>query len=142
MTPDQKALVQDSFELVKPIASDAAELFYARLFELDPSLRALFPEHMGEQRRKLIQTLMFAVAGLNRPEAIMPAVRQLGRRHARYGVQPEQFQTVGAALLWTLAQGLGPAFTPAVRDAWAAVYALLAEEMQRGLADADLEAAA
>jgi hemoglobin-like flavoprotein len=142
VTPDQRVLVQDSFELVKPIASAAIELFYARLFELDPSLRPMFPADMLEQRRKLIQTLGFAVAGLDRPATIMPAVRALGRRHAGYGVQPEHFETVGAALLWTLAEGLGPAFSPEVRDAWAAVYTALADEMRLGLAEASLPAAA
>ena len=142
MTPDQRVLVQDSFELVKPIAPAAVELFYARLFELDPSLRPMFPANMVEQRRKLIQTLSFAVAGLERPATILPAVRALGRRHAAYGVRPEHFETVGAALLWTLAEGLGAAFTPEVRDAWASVYTALADEMQLGLAEASLPVAA
>jgi hemoglobin-like flavoprotein len=60
----------------------------------------------------------------------------MGARHAGYGVRAEHYQTVGAALLWTLEQGLGAKFTPAVREAWAATYELLAEVMQLGAADA------
>ena len=142
MTPEQMVLVQKSFRLVEPIADTAAELFYKRLFELDPSLRVLFPEDLRAQRRNLMQMLTIAVRGLRRLDAIVPAIQALGRRHAGYGVRPEHFDTVGAALLWTLAQGLGPAFTPEVRDAWVAVYGVLAGTMKASMAEALLPAAA
>jgi hemoglobin-like flavoprotein len=130
MNAQQIALVQASFENVKPIAGIAADLFYTRLFELDPYLRHMFKGDLGEQKVKLMSTLAFAVAGLNQPERILGAVRDLGRRHAGYGVQPEHYQTVGAALLWTLRQGLGEKFTPAVAEAWAAAFGLVAATMQ------------
>ena len=142
MTPDQKVLVQDSFKLVAPIADSAAELFYGRLFDLDPALRSLFRGDMREQGRKLMQMLTVAVAGLDRLDTIVPAVRALGRRHAAYGVEPEHFETVANALLWTLAEGLGSAFTTEVREAWASVYSVLAEQMQLGIAEARLPEAA
>lgn len=130
MNQTQVQHVQGSFELVKPIADTAADLFYGRLFELDPSLRPYFKEDLREQKAKLMATLAFAVAGLDRPETILPAVQSLGRRHVGYGVRPGHYQTVGAALLWTLAQGLGARFTPEVEDAWIAAYTLLATTMQ------------
>jgi hemoglobin-like flavoprotein len=132
MNENQIQLVQESFEQVKPIADVAADLFYGRLFELDPNLRPLFKGNLSEQKQKLVATLAFAVAGLNRPEKILPTVRQLGTRHAGYGVQEGHYQTVGAALLWTLGQGLGEHFTPQVEEAWTAVYSLLAQTMQEG----------
>ncbi len=132
MNQDQIQLVQDSFAQVKPIADIAADLFYDRLFTLDPGLRPLFKSNLGEQKHNLMTTLSFAVAGLNKPERILPAVRQLGTRHGGYGVQAHHYQTVGAALLWTLAQGLGEQFTPDVEEAWTAVYTLLAQTMQEG----------
>jgi hemoglobin-like flavoprotein len=128
----QIQLVQDSFEQVKPIAGVAADLFYGRLFELDAGLRPLFKSDLSEQKHSLMTTLSFAVAGLNRPDTILPAVRQLGARHTGYGVQAHHYQTVGEALLWTLAQGLGTQFTPQVAEAWTAVYNLLAQTMQEG----------
>jgi hemoglobin-like flavoprotein len=130
MNPSQIQLVQDSFELVKPIAGRAAELFYQRLFELDPSLRPLFKDDLRDQQVKLMATLSFAVAGLKQPDQMLGAVRQLGQRHAGYGVRPAHYQTVGAALLWTLAQGLGERFTPEVAAAWTALFAVLAGAMQ------------
>src|SRR3954452_24569678 len=136
MTPEQKLLVQTSFAQVVPIAGTAATLFYDRLFELDPSLRAMFKGDMEEQKRKLMTMLQVAVANLNRLDTLVPAVQNLGARHVGYGVQPHHYATVGAALLWTLEQGLGPAFTPDVRDAWVAVYTLLADVMQTPLAKA------
>jgi hemoglobin-like flavoprotein len=132
MNQTQIQLVQDSFERVKPIAGVAADLFYDRLFELDAGLRPLFKSDLGEQKHNLMTTLSFAVAGLNRPDTILPAVRQLGARHGGYGVEAHHYQTVGAALLWTLAQGLGEQFTPDVEEAWTAVYTLLAQTMQEG----------
>jgi hemoglobin-like flavoprotein len=136
MTPEQKVLVQTSFAQVLPIAGIAATLFYDRLFTLDPSLRAMFKGDMEEQKRKLMMMLQVAVANLDRLDTLIPAVQNLGARHVRYGVQPEHYATVGAALLWTLEQGLGPAFTPAVRAAWVAVYTLLTDVMQTPLAQA------
>jgi hemoglobin-like flavoprotein len=125
-------LVQESYELVKPIAGIAADLFYDRLFQLDPNLRPMFKSDLGEQKHNLMTTLTFAVAGLNKPERVISTVQRLGARHTGYGVQPQHYQTVGAAILWTLAQGLGDAFTPEVEEAWTAVYTLLAETMQEG----------
>jgi hemoglobin-like flavoprotein len=132
MNQQQIQLVQDSFAQVKPIADIAADLFYDRLFMLDPGLRPLFQSDLNEQKHNLMTTLSFAVAGLNKPEQILPAVRQLGARHAGYGVQTHHYQTVGAALLWALAQGLGEGFTPEVEEAWTAAYTLLAQTMQDG----------
>jgi hemoglobin-like flavoprotein len=131
MTPDQKTLVQDSFEKVVPIADTAADLFYDRLFELDPSLRSLFKEDMTAQKKALMQMLTVAVRGLDRLDTLVPAVQALGRRHAGYGVRYEHYDTVGVALIWTLEQGLGDGFTLDVRAAWAAVYDVLASTMQK-----------
>lgn len=132
MNKNQIQLVQDSFEQVKPIAGVAADLFYDRLFALDANLRPLFKSDLSEQKHNLMTTLSFAVATLNKPEQILPAVRQLGARHVGYGVAAQHYQTVGAALLWTLAQGLGDQFTPDVEEAWTAVYTVLAQTMQEG----------
>ena len=107
LTVHQKTLVQDSFAIVAPIADDAAALFYRRLFELDPSLQRMFRGDMAEQRRKLMQMLTAAVKGLDRLDQLVPVVKDLGRRHATYGVEDRHYETVGAALLWTLEKGLG-----------------------------------
>jgi len=130
VTAGQKSLVQDSFADIATIADDAAVLFYQRLFELDPSLRQMFRGDMKEQRKKLMQMLTAAVKGLDRLERLVPVVQDLGRRHAAYGVAESHYDTVGAALLWTLEMGLGRGFTPQVRDAWVAVYTLLATTMK------------
>src|SRR5262245_8268570 len=117
MTPHQKMLVQTTFAQVAPIAETAAALFYARLFELDPSLRPMFSADLNEQGRKLMQMIGVAVAGLDKLDALVPAVRALGQRHAGYGVRDEHYATVAEALLWTLETGLGEAFTFEVREA-------------------------
>jgi hemoglobin-like flavoprotein len=134
MTPESKRLVQESWTLVEPIAETAAALFYGRLFELDPSLRPMFRGDMREQEKKLMQTLTVVVRGLDRLDQLVPAVEALGRRHAGYGVRDEHYGTVAAALLWTLGEGLGDAFTPAVKAAWTEAYTLLATVMQRAAA--------
>ena len=130
ITATQKMLVQDTFDSIAPIADDAAALFYRRLFELDPSLRTMFRGDMAEQRQKLMNMIGAAVRGLDRLEQLVPIVQDLGRKHVGYGVEDRHYDTVGAALLWTLEKGLGSGFTPEVKEAWAAVYGLLASTMQ------------
>lgn len=129
MTPEEIALVQDSWEKVKPISEQAAELFYGRLFELDPSLKPLFKGDMKEQGKKLMATLNLAVTSLTKLETILPAVQDLGRRHVQYGVPDESYNTVAEALLWTLGQGLGEAFTEDVKAAWTKTYVTLSTVM-------------
>ena len=131
MTPEQIALVQNSFKSVAPIASRAADLFYKRLFEIAPDVRSLFPADLSEQKIKLIGMLATAVNNLHRLDAILPAVRDLGSRHRGYGVTTEHYAPVGDALLWTLEQGLGPAFTSDVKVAWSEAYSTLAGAMQQ-----------
>jgi hemoglobin-like flavoprotein len=129
MTPNQIKLVQTSFAQVAPIAATAADLFYGRLFEVAPQVRAMFPDDLSEQKKKLMAMLGTAVAGLSRLETLMPAVQALGRRHAGYGVKAQHYASVGSALLWTLEKGLGEAFTPEVKDAWATAYIVLSTTM-------------
>jgi len=136
MNARQIALVQSSFTRVAPIAETAAELFYQRLFELDPSLRPMFRGDMKDQGKKLMAMLGSVVGGLRNLDRIVPGVRALGARHVDYGVRDEHYDTVGAALLWTLGQGLGEAFTDDVRDAWTAAYTLLATTMKDAAAEA------
>src|SRR5829696_10155563 len=132
LTPEQKQLVRSTWALVKPIQEDAARLFYGRLFEIDPSTKPLFAStDMAKQGKKLMQTIGVAVAGLERLDAILPAVEALGRRHVGYGVREEHYESVGAALLWTLEQGLGEEFTSEVRAAWAEAYLTVATVMRR-----------
>jgi hemoglobin-like flavoprotein len=142
VTLTQIELVQNSFAIIAPIADDAAALFYRRLFEIDPSLRQMFPGDLSEQRKKLMQMLTAAVKGLPRLDRLVPVVEDLGRRHLGYGVRDEHYETVGAALLWTLEKGLGSAFTPDVRAAWTAVYSVLASTMKRAAASQEAAAAA
>lgn len=137
MHPIQIELVQSSFARVEPIADTAASLFYARLFELDPSLRPMFKGDIAEQGKKLMTTLKVVVNGLTRLEALVPAVQALGRRHAGYGVADEHYDTVAEALLWTLDQGLGEHFTPEVAAAWSAAYGILADVMKAAAAEVE-----
>ena len=130
MTPEQVDLVQRSWRAVLPVGDTAAELFYGKLFSLDPSIQALFRDDMREQGRNLTAMISVAVGSLSRPERIRLAVQQLGKRHAAYGVEPRHYELVGTALLWMLEHVLGEAFTPQVRAAWFEVYALLASTMQ------------
>ena len=138
----QIELVQSTWAKCVPIAETAANLFYDKLFELDPSLRELFPEEMAEQKKKLMTMIGTAVNGLNNLAAIVPAVEDLGRRHVDYKVKTEHYDTVGQALLWTLGQGLGDAFTDEVKEAWAATYGVLASTMQEAAAKVEAESAA
>lgn len=135
MTPHQIKLVQNSFAQVAPIATIAADLFYGRLFEIAPMVRRMFPQDMTEQKKKLMTMLGMVVSGLTKLDALVPAVRALGKRHAAYDVHEEHFAPVGAALLWTLEQGLGNDFTPEVKEAWATAYGILSKVMIEAMAE-------
>lgn len=136
MTPQDIAIVKYTWGQVLPIQEQAASLFYGRLFELDPSLRPLFKGDMTDQGRKLMAMINTAINNLDRLGSVVPAVEELGRRHVGYGVRDEHYDTVGAALLWTLEQGLGDAFTDEVKAAWAETYGVLATTMKQAAAEA------
>ena len=141
MTSNEIALVQTSFARIAATEA-AADLFYARLFDIAPTLRELFPADLREQKRKLMQMIATAVGGLNHLDRIVPAVKALGARHSGYGVTAAHYAIVGEALLWTLERGLGEAFTPEVGAAWTKVYGVLAATMQAGAAEvAEMRAA-
>jgi len=129
MTPDQVKLVQDSFAKVAPISETAAELFYGRLFEIAPQVKAMFPADMTEQRRKLTMMLAAVVKGLGDLPSILPAASALATRHVSYGAKAEHYPVVGAALLWTLEKGLGDGWTPDIAAAWTTAYGTLSGYM-------------
>lgn len=136
MTPDQRMYVQETWKQVAPIADTASAMFYERLFEIDPDLRRLFAAtDMATQRRKLVAAIAGVVGGLDRLEDIVPTIAELGRRHRSYGVTDVHYDTVGAALLWTLEQGLGDAWTPAVEAAWVTAYTTIAQVMRSAAAE-------
>ena len=131
MTPEQKVLVQATWRRIAPLSDSAAGLFYDRLFQIDPSARALFADSdMTAQREKLMKALNLAVGSLERVDEILPTLTALGRRHVGYGVNDSHYESVGTALIWTLERGLGPAWSEEVKAAWQAAYGLLAGAMR------------
>lgn len=132
MEQESIALVQSSWQKITPIAPQAAALFYENLFAADPSLKPLFKGNMDEQGKKLMQMIGAAVGKLNDLPTLVPIVKNLGQRHAGYGVREAHYQTVGSALLKTLGQGLSNDFTLEVKNAWAGVYGVLSETMIAG----------
>jgi hemoglobin-like flavoprotein len=135
LTNHQRTLVRETWTLVVPIAPTAARLFYGRLFEIAPSLRPLFRHaEMDVQGNKLMQVLGFAVAHLDKLDTLAPTVEALGRRHATYGVEDRDYAAVGDALIWTLQQGLGAAFTEEARAAWTTTFQLIAGIMRSSVA--------
>lgn len=136
MTPQQKELVKSTWVSVVPIAEQAAELFYGRLFELDPALKPLFKGDMKEQGAKLMKTIGLAVSALDNLEPLVETLKDLGANHAVYGVKDQDYDTVAAALLWTLEKGLGDKYSDEVKNAWAAAYTILAGVMKTGAAEA------
>jgi hemoglobin-like flavoprotein len=143
MIPKQKMLIQKTWSQVVPIADQAAAIFYQRLFEIDPSTRALFKTtDMAQQRKKLLQILGVAVSSLDNLGALAKTVEDLGRRHAGYGVKDAHYDSVGVALLWTLEQGLGDTWTPEAAAAWKEVYGILSGIMRQAQHEAMAKVAA
>lgn len=144
LTDKEKKAVVESWRLVVPIAETAADLFYRRLFEIRPEYRKMFPEDLDAQKRKLVTMLQFIVKSMDwmadswqtevdPEEDLCLVVLAMGRRHAKlYRIPDESYAPVGEALLWTLDQGLGDAFTDDVRDAWTHLYGTVATTMKMG----------
>jgi hemoglobin-like flavoprotein len=141
MTPAQIDRVKASYAAILPIADKAGLLFYERLFAIEPSLRPLFKEDIEAQSQKLMTMIGVAVNGLDRLETIVPAVQALGIRHGGYGVTEEHYDKVAEALLWTLEQGLGSAYTPEIAEAWTAAYTVLADTMKAAARSASAQRA-
>lgn len=137
MTPQQIELVQKSFASVAPIAPQAADIFYDRLFAVAPGVRSLFPDDMSEQKRNLMAMLGTVVNGLTRLDAILPAVKELGAKHATYGAEPEHYGVVGETLIFTLEAGLGDSFDGDVKEAWETAYGLLSGVMIEAASEAE-----
>lgn len=129
MTAEHLQIAHRSFAGLLPNLDQTVEAFYRRLFELDPSLRPLFPAEIHLQHTKFSQMLDTLLGDPERFEALIPAVQRMGLRHLEYGVKDEHYATVGSALLYALEQSLGYAFTDQVREAWTAVYTKLCEVM-------------
>jgi len=129
MEDAQIQLVQDSFAKVVPIKAQAAEIFYARLFDIAPEVKPYFKGDMSDQGMKLMTTLGVVVNGLRDLEKIVPVAQQLAEKHVDYGVQPQDYGSVGEALIYTLETGLGDAFTPDVKAAWMTAYTTLSGVM-------------
>ena len=136
LTLEKKDLIRSTWAQVEPIADDAAGLFYTRLFEIDPTTEELFADtDMAEQRKKLMQTLSVVVTSIDRLDRTRPAIEELGSRHGAYAVRHDHYESVGAARLWALGQGLGEEFTAEAEEAWAELYGLVASIMMEGMED-------
>jgi nitric oxide dioxygenase len=136
LDPAQVAAVRTSFAAVAPIAHRAGIMLFDRIFELAPETRPMFADDIAPQAARTIEAVRTLVDHLDEPDRVTALLTELGARHARYGVQPEHFPVVGAALLWTLEQGLGDALSAEVRDAWSARWTVVAATMLAGLAAA------
>lgn len=136
MTPEEITLVQESWAKVKPISDTAAELFYGRLFEIAPEVKPYFKGDMKEQGRKLMLMITTAVNALRDLDGVVPAIQEMGKRHVGYGVKDKDYDSVGAALIWTLGKGLGEDFTPETEAAWAKTYGILSTTMKDAAAEA------
>ncbi|MEM7633067.1 MAG: globin family protein [Pseudomonadota bacterium] len=142
MNKTEIEVIRETWALVVPIADAAAQLFYQRLFEIDPGTKLLFAEtDIARQNEKLISTLSLVVEKADQLDTIIPVLQELGRNHVRYGVEARHYESVGSALLWTLEQGLGDRFTDQARAAWTVAYALVSGPMRQAAVDLERPAA-
>ena len=135
MTPEQKKLIRDSFRRLLAEPDETAALFYARLFEQEPALRPMFQRGMKQQGRKFMDMMDAILSCLDRLDQVVPLLWQMGKRHGGYGVETAHYAMVGAALVWTLEERLGTAFTPETRAAWTELYGLISATMQQAASE-------
>jgi len=133
MTAHQIRLVRDSVESLREDAEPFALLFYGKLFELDPKSRRLFHNDLALQGRKIMEMLASVVESLDDFQPMRTQLGELGRKHAEFGVRPEQYDTLTTALLWSIGQALGPGFDAPTREAWRLAINGICEAMKAGL---------
>lgn len=136
MNKTEIEVIRETWALVIPIADVAAELFYQRLFEIDPETKSLFAAtDMAEQNKNLIGALSLVVDKMDQLDTVIPVLQELGCNHVKYGVADRHYDSVGSALIWTLEQGLGEGFTDQARAAWTVAYALVSGPMRQAAAE-------
>jgi hemoglobin-like flavoprotein len=122
MTPRQIELIRHSFDTIWPVHGEFASLFYTRFFELAPDAQRLFSHDMERQRLKLMDMIAAIVGSLDERELFQSIIVNSGRRHAGFGVTAAHFVAFGDALIWSLEQQFGAAFTSELREAWMTLY--------------------
>jgi hemoglobin-like flavoprotein len=128
-------LLNESLEMVAPVADDLIRMFYDQLFEQHPAVRAMFPADMTEQRERLLKAIVDVVTNYDRREELVPVLADLGKRHVQYGAQPEHFPIVGGILLECLAKVAGDVWNQEYEGAWARMYTFTADTMLAGAAE-------
>lgn len=132
MTARQMQMVRESFPVIREVAGPLSQLFYGRLFELQPGLRPMFRHDLASQGRKLMEMLSVIVDHLDRLESLDPVLRELGRRHAGYGVLPQHYATVEQALLWSFGHAMEYEFDDELKGAWRAIITEVSNAMLAG----------
>lgn len=125
-------VLECTFDVVAAHGMELVHRFYARLFELAPSVRILFPDDMDEQKRVLLATLRLLRRSLRDLPALQPTLRQLGARHVQYGAQPEHYGLVARVLVDTLADLAGASWSADAAEQWGRALGAVAEEMLAG----------
>lgn len=137
MKEEQIKVLRKSWSQVTPLGDAAAELFYDRLFKIDPGAQSLFGgTNFSQQYRNLLQAINYVVQNVDKVDVLMPVLSGLGQRHATYGVRDEHYDSVGEALIWTLEQGLGDQWSAEVRDVWCDAYNTVSTVMKHAANDA------
>jgi len=130
MTKEDITQVQESWHSVAPVKRVAAELFYVKLFELDPTMKLLFSDDLQLRERRFLQLMDATINGLERADVLKPAIRELGFRHPLFGDSDEHHGTVAIALMWTLEKCLRKDLTFELRAAWTRTFGVLSQTLR------------
>lgn len=131
-----RQLVQTTWTKINSDQKRAADIFYSRLFELDPSIQYLFRGDLDAQKQRLMGMFNIAVRGLDKLDDMLPALRDLGSRHTGYKVLPLHYDTMGKALILMVSEILGEEANEEIETAWANAYKHWANAMKAGASDA------
>lgn len=136
-------VLETSFDAVAPRGDELVETFYARLFAAAPAVKPLFAgTDLRRQKAMLLAALVLLRKSLRDLDAIVPTLRELGRRHVAYGAQPDHYPVVAAVLIASMAEVAGEAWRPEYERAWADALEVVAGAMLEGAAATQLDEAA
>jgi methyl-accepting chemotaxis protein len=132
-------LLLQSLQLLRPCADQLVRDFYKDLFQQHPRIRRMFPENVNPQHEKLFNALFGLAGAYAQPETLLPALRNMGRRHAQYGVQLADYHVFSTIFLAALGRTAGGAFTPEMRGAWERAFTFAAGAMMQAGAVAEVQ---
>ncbi len=128
--------LESSFNLLAPRGPELVDRFYAHLFSENPGLRPMFPSDMGDQKKKLLASLVLVIENIRNTEKLGQPLHDLGARHVGFGTAPEHYPVVRDTLISVMADMAGEAWNDQLTQDWNGALDFVSSVMLEGAKNA------